>query len=321
MTKISNNDSDNTLNPQDMNIKSLILTIESVPVLLDSDVAMLFGYETRDLNKAATRNIERFPSEFRFQLTAEKIEEILKPQTATLSSDDNLMFQIGTSRLENHFQKQTHGGRRKRPYVYTEHGIIMLAGILRNKTAVEVSINITKAFVEMRRFLNTNRDVFAKMVSIDNKLLEHDRKFDEVFDLLQQPEAFKQNIFFKGQFYDAFTLVIGLIEKAMISITIIDNYVDDSVLDMLTHKKAGVTVTIITVNPNRLSSHFLNKFTAQYGGIKIVASKDFHDRFVILDCTEVYTFGASLKDLGSKCFEVSKSEDSARFISYIQGII
>jgi len=321
MTITNINEPDNTLNRPDENIKDLILIIRGMPVLLDSDIAMLYGYETRDLNKAATRNIERFPAEFRFQLTIEETEKLKESKHLTTRDRELLMFQNGTSKNKDDASIENRGGRRKRPYVYTEHGIIMLAGILRNKTAVEVSINITKAFVEMRRFLNTNRDVFAKMVSIDNKLLEHDRKFDEVFDLLQQPEAIKQNIFFKGQFYDAFTLVIGLIEKATTDITIIDNYADNSVLDMLASKKAGTTATIITANPGKLSSGHINMFTVQHGAVKIVASNDFHDRFVILDHKEVYAFGASLKDLGKKCFEVSKSEDPARFISYVQEVI
>ena len=265
MAKVNSNDMDHTMIQPNVNIKNLILTVRDVQVLLDSDVAILYGYETKSINLAARRNIDRFPSEFRFQLTSEEAARILKSQTVTSSEKEILKFHFETSSYENNMSAKTHGGRRKLPYVYTEHGIIMLAGILRNKTAVEVSINITKAFVEMRRFINTNRDVFAKMVSIDNKLLEHDLKFDEVFDLLQQPEVIRQNIFFKGQFYDAFTLVNGV--------------------------------------------------------IKIIASNDFHDRFIILDHKEVYAFGASLKDLGKKCFEVSKSEDPARFISYMKGII
>jgi hypothetical protein len=197
----------------------------------------------------------------------------------------------------------------------------MLAGMLKNDTAVQVSVNITKVFVEMRKFINANHDVFAKIVSIDNKLLEHDRKFDEVFDLLQQPEAVKQNIFYKGQFFDAFKLVASLIEKAKTGIIIIGNYADNSVLDILANKKVGVAVTIITANPNKFSPQYLSKFSTQHGVVNIVTSKDFHDRFIILDEKEVYAFGASLKDLGNKCFEVSKCEDSGRFVSYAQGMI
>jgi len=290
------------------NVKDLIFTARGVQVLLDSDVASLYGYETKNVNKAATRNADRFPPEFRFQLTVEEVEEILR-------------FQIGTSSGANSLTDASYGGRRYLPYVYTEHGIIMLAGILRSKTAVQVSIGITKAFVEMRRFINANSEIFAKMASIDHKLLEHDHKFDEVFDLLQQPETIAQSIFYKGQFFDAYKLVISLIKKAKTRIIIIDNYVDSSVLDMLTNKKDSVVTIIITAAPNKLPQQDIKKFIAQYGSVKIVVSKNFHDRFIIVDDNEVYAFGASLKDLGKKCFEVSRSEDAARFIPYVQSII
>jgi len=239
----------------------------------------------------------------------------------TSRSTANLRFQKGTSSLPSEAHKEEHGGRRYLPYVYTEQGIGMLSGILKNETAVQVSIGIMNAFVEMRRIINTNRDVFAKIVSIDNKLLEHDRKFDEVFDLLQQPEIIKQNVFYKGQLYDAFTLVMKLIEKAVTSIIVVDNYADNSVLDMLADKKPGVSVVIVTANPGKISVQYLNKFITQYGPVKVVTSKEFHDRFIVLDEKDVYAFGASLKDLGNKCFEVSKVEDTKYFLAYLQGII
>ena len=303
MVNISTDDNSITQGQKASNIKDLIITVRGVQVLLDCDVAMLYGYEKRALNQTAKRNEERFPERYRFQLTREEYEQLpLKSQYVIL--------------------KKGRGQHVKKfPYAYTEHGISMLAGLLRNKTAVQVSINIIDAFIEMKKFVNVNRDVFAKIVSIDNKLLEHDRKFDEVFDLLQLPEVIKQNIFYKGQFYDAFTLVADLIEKATTSIIVIDNYADNSVLEMLAGKKSGVSITIITANPGKISIQLLNKFIAQYGPVKVVASKDFHDRFVILDEKDVYAFGASLKDLGNKCFEVSKVEDTARFLSYVQGLI
>ena len=289
-------------------IKSLILTVRGTQVLLDSDVALLYGYEVKNLNRAATRNEDRFPPEFRFQLTAQELEQVLRFQNGTSNSTDNT---TGENR----------GGRRYLPYVYTEHGIIMLAGVLRNEKAVQVSIGITKAFVEMRRFIHANNEIFTKIMSIDNKLLEHDRKFDEVFDLLHPPEIIRQNIFYKGQFYDAYELIIRLVKKAKSSIIVIDNYANSSVLDMLTNKKESVVIVIITANPGELSSEHLKRFVVQYGAVEVMASRDFHDRFIIVDKNEVYAFGASLKDVGKKCFEVSKSEDPARFMAYVQSII
>lgn len=301
--------------PQEENIKSLILSVRGMQVILDSDVARLYGYETKNINRAAARNKDRFPSEFRFQLTQDEVDQILRCQTGTLNEADSSRFQTGTL-------KNGRGSNIKYlPYVYSEHGVIALAGVLRSKIAAQVSIGIVKAFVEMRKFISANRDVFAKMVSIDNKLLEHDRKFDELFDLLQQPETVKQSIFYKGELYDALTLIISFIKKAKTSIVIIDNYANGSVLDMLAEKKSGVSVTIVTANPDKISQQRQQSFAAQYGTVKVVQSNDFHDRFIILDGTEVYAIGASLKDVGKRCFEVSQNEDIARFIAYVQGVI
>jgi hypothetical protein len=306
-------------------IKGLILTIRGKQVLLDSDVARLYGYETKKINQAASRNIKRFPIEFRFQLLNEEVDGLLKSQIVTsssLSGYPNLRSQFATSNLTS---STMHGGRRKRPYVYTEQGIGMLSGLLRNDTAVQVSIGIMNAFVEMRQFISANRDVFANIASINRRLLEHDGKFleqgakiDEVLELLNSPEMAKQNVFYKGQFYDAFKLVVEILRSANKSITIIDNYADDSVLDMLACKKAGVSVVIVTGNPSKLSQQHLAKFAAQYGQAQVVQCKDFHDRFIILDSKDVYAFGASIKDLGNKCFGIWKMEDTAaQFVDYV----
>jgi hypothetical protein len=290
-------------NPPVEDIKNLILTIRGKQVLLDSDVAMLYGYEKRSINQAAKRNEDRFPERYRFQLTmAEYLQLPSKSQSVILD----------TGRGQN---------IKKLPWAYTEQGVSMLAGLLRNPTAVQVSLGIIDAFVEMRKFINANRDVFAKLVSIDNKLLEHDKKFDEVFDLLQAPETAKQFIFFKGQFYDAFKLVSDIIKKAKRQIIIIDNYCNDAVLDVLTKKDSSVAVVVITANSAKMTQQCLGNFSKQYGPVRIIKSKDFHDRFIIVDNKEVYAFGASLKDLGKKCFEVSKNEDTERFVAYVDSII
>jgi phage regulator Rha-like protein len=293
--------------PSAEDIKGLILTIRGKQVLLDSDVARLYGYETKYINQAAKRNVARFPERYRFQLTLGETEQIRsKSQFVTLN----------TGRGTN---------IKKLPFAYTEQGVSMLAGLLRSDVAVQVSLRIIDAFVEMRQFISANRDVFANIASINQRLLEHDGKFleqgakiDEVLDLLNSPEMAKQSVFYKGQFYDAFKLVIEIIGKATKSITIIDNYADDSVLDMLTCKKAGVSVAIVTSNPNKLSQQHLAKFTAQYGQAQVVQCMDFHDRFIILDSKDVYAFGASIKDLGNKCFGIWKMEDTAaQFVAYV----
>jgi hypothetical protein len=293
-------------------IKGLILTIRGRQVLLDSDVARLYGYETKYINQAAKRNEDRFPERYRFQLTLEEAEQISsKSQIVTLNAnmEKAMRSQIVTASKRN---------ERHLPFAYSEHGVSMLAGLLRSPTAVQVSLGIIDAFIEMRQFLNANHDVFAKLVRIDNKLLDHDRKFDEVFDLLQTPDTVKQSVFYKGQFYDAFKLVIGIIKSAKKSLIIIDNYADDSVLDMLTQKNNGVSVAVVTSNPGKLSQQSLTKFSSQYGQLQIVECKDFHDRFIISDSKDVYAFGASIKDLGKKCFGIWKMEDNAtQFVTYV----
>ena len=166
-------------------IKNLIYTIRGKQIMLDSDVAMLYQYETKNVNKAVKRNIDRFPEEFCFQLTENEFE--------------TLRFQIGTSKQNLKINDELRGGRRYLPYVFTEQGIAMLAGVLKNDIAIKVSINIIKSFIEMRKFISLNGQVFERLTNMEYKLLEHDKKFDEVFDQLQLEENIKQRIFFEGQ--------------------------------------------------------------------------------------------------------------------------
>ena len=275
------------------NIKNFIYTIRGKQVMLDSDVAMLYHYETKNINKAMKRNIERFPEDFCFQLTEKEVE--------------NLRFQFGTSSLE----KENYGGRRYLPYVYTEQGISMLAGVLKNEIAVQVSISIIRAFIEMRRFISLNGQVFQEINDIKGQLLEHDKKFDEVFDELQrkQESEFKQSIFFDGQIYDAYSLVIDIIKSAKQEILIIDNYIDDSVLKMLSKKNKDVEVVILTTQNSNIRKLDIQKFNKQYPVLKLAYTNKFHDRFIIIDNRELYHIGASLKDLGKKCFAISKIDD------------
>ncbi len=287
-----NKESDIEKNETD-NIKSLIYTIRGKQVMLDSDVAMLYHYKTKNINKAMKRNIERFPEDFCFQLTEKEVE--------------NLRFQFGTSSLE----KENYGGRRYLPYVYTEQGISMLAGVLKNEIAIQVSISIIRAFIEMRRFILLNGQVFQEIDDIKGKLLEHDRKFDEVFDELQrkQESEFKQSIFFDGQIYDAYSLIIDIIKKAKQKILIIDNYIDDSVLKMLLKKNKDVEVVILTTQNSNIRKLDIQKFNKQYPVLKLAYTNKFHDRFIVIDNKELYHIGASLKDLGKKCFAISRIED------------
>ncbi len=281
-------------------IKNLIYTVRGKQVILDSDVAMLYHYPTKRVNETVKRNKERFPEKFCFQLTEDETE--------------NLRSQFATSSLA----KENYGGRRTLPYVFTEQGIAMLSGLLRNEIAIQVSINIMNAFVEMRRFLSTNGQVFDRLSNVEYKLLEQDRKlsnheknFEAVFNELQKnkQDEFKQKIFFDGQIYDSYSLIIDIIKTAKNKILIIDNYIDDTILKMLSKKNKDVEVVILTSQNSNLTKLDINKFNKQYPTLKVATTNKFHDRFVVIDNKELYHCGASLKDLGKKCFAISKIED------------
>ena len=185
----------------------------------------------------------------------------------------------------------------------------MLAGVLKNDIAVKVSINIIKSFIEMRKFISLNGQVFERLTNMEYKLLEHDKKFDEIFNQLQLEENIKQRIFFDGQIYDAYSLIIDIIKKANKKILIIDNYIDDSVLKMLAKKKNNVEVVILTSNKSNIQNIDIQKFNKEYPILKVTRTNKYHDRFIIIDNKEMYHLGASIKDLGKKCFGINKIED------------
>lgn len=283
-------------------IKSLIYTIREKQVMLDSDVAMLYHYETKYINLAVKRNKERFPENFCFQLTKEEF--------------DNLRLQFATLNYQTDNKRKV--TRKYLPYVFTEQGIAMLSGLLKNEIAIQVSINIMNAFVEMRKFLVANEPVFERLSNVEYKLLDQDRKlsnheknFEKIFDELQKnkKEQFSQKIFFDGQIYEAYSLIIDIIKTAKKKILIIDNYIDDSILKMLSKKNKDVEVVILTSQNSNLSKLDINKFNKQYPTLKVAITNKFHDRFIIIDNKELYHCGASLKDLGKKCFAISKIKD------------
>ena len=284
-------------------IKNLIYNIRGKQVMLDSDVAMLYHYETKNINKSMKRNIERFPEDFCFRLTENEI--------------NSLRFQTGT------LNKNGRGQHSKYlPYVYTEQGISMLAGVLKNDIAIKVSLNIIRAFIEMRKFIVNNGQVFERLTNVEYKLIEHDKKFDEIFNELQKNEEnkFQQQIFYNGQIYDAYSLIVDIIKSAKNRVVIIDNYVDDSILKMLAKKENNVEVVILTSSNTNISKLDVTKFNKQYPTLKVATTNNFHDRFIVIDGTELYHCGASLKDLGKKCFAINKIEDN-RFIGFVEQII
>lgn len=206
------------------------------------------------------------------------------------------------------------------PYVFTEQGIAMLSAVLKSDIAVEVSVKIMNSFVEMRRFLLSNQELFSRLDRIEIKQLETDRKFEEVFNYIAANTEVKQNIFFNGQIYDAFSFIVGLVQKAKKEIILIDNYVDVNTLNILCKKNQNVDVVIVTAGKGSLSTKDITKFNAQYPKLSLKTATDFHDRFLILDKTEVYHIGASIKDAGKKSFGITKIEDKDLIISLVNKV-
>lgn len=278
-------------------IKNLIYTIRGKQVMLDSDLATLYQVATKNLNKAVKRNIDRFPEDFCFQLAEEEYA--------------SLRFQIGTS---NNGETAVRGGRRYMPYAFTEQGISMLSAVLHSETAVRVSIGIMRAFVEMRRFLANNALIFERVNEIEIRQLTFQKnteeKFNEVFHYISEHEESSQKIFFNGQIYDAFSLLVDLVSRAQKRLVLVDNYVDINTLNILAKKKENVEVIVYTVTGTRLSVKDVNNFNQQYPILRVNYTGVFHDRFLIIDDTYAYHIGASMKDAGKKCFGISLINDT-----------
>lgn len=272
---------------KESNIKNLIYTIRDKQVMFDSDLARLYQVETRTLNQAVKRNIERFPTGFRFQLTQVEF--------------DNLMSQFVISSL--------HGGRRKRPYCFTEQGVAMLSAVLKSEIAIKISLQIMTAFVEMRKVISSQYLVSKKFEQIDNRFLEYDENFNKIFKALENNDL-KNNsgIFFNGQIFDAYVFVSDLIKSAKVEIILIDNYIDESVLVLLNKRNNNVNVKILTNIENKNLKLDLEKYSQQYESMNIKNFKNSHDRFLIIDNQELYHIGASLKDLGKKWFAFSRMD-------------
>ena len=195
------------------------------------------------------------------------------------------------------------------PYMFTEQGIAMLSAVLKSDVATKVSVNIMRAFVEMRKFVLSNREMFARLDRVELKQLETDKKLEEVFNYIASNTEVKQKIFFDGQIYDAFSFIADLIGKAQSKLILIDNYVNVNTLNILCKKRSGVDVLIATAGKGSLTTKDINKFNAQYPSLSVKTTTDFHDRFLIIDDMEGYFIGSSIKDAGKKSFAITKMED------------
>ena len=294
---IVDNTNSESITPSAFEIQNLIYVIRGKQVMIDSDLAMLYQVETKRLNEAVKRNMSRFPQRFCFQLTKEEC--------------DYLKSQIATSKLID--TTNTHGGRRKLPYAFTEQGIAMLSSVLRSEVAIQASIRIMDTFVEMRKYMSNTSLLYEKMNSLEIRQLAYqeqtDKQFEQVFDYIASHKENNQKIFFDGQIFDAFCILINLVQQAEKQIILIDGYVDIATLNILSKKQANVKTCIYTLPSTKLTEKDIANFNAQYPRLEVKQTTAFHDRFLILDNTYGYHIGASIKDAGKKCFGINKIED------------
>lgn len=268
-------------------IENRIFTIRGNQVMIDRDLAEMYNVETKVLNQAVKRNIERFPELFRFQLTDSEKNELV----------------TNCDRFENLKHSSNN------PYAFTEQGVAMLSAVLRSDTAIKVSIQIINAFVEMRKLIANHNGLLQRMEGVERKLLETDHKFEQLFRALENKDAIpSQGVFFDGQIFDAYELASRIIRSAKKSIVLIDNYIDENTLTHLAKKGKDVNVVILTKTINKQLQLDLKKANSQYGNFAAKTFTQSHDRFLIIDEKEVYHLGASLKDLGKKWFAFSKLE-------------
>ena len=273
-----------------LNIEDMIYEIRGRQVMLDCDLAKLYNVETKRINEAVKNNPDKFPERFYFRINENEFF--------------SLKSKISTSK----------GGSRKGHNVFTEQGIAMLSTILKSKVAVETSIRIMDAFVKMRKYISAN---LIEQDNMKNMLIKHDNEIkllQESFSKLEEKEKIN-HIFYEGQIYDAYSLLIDIFNEAKKEIIIIDNYADKSILDMITN--LNVKVIIVTKKFNLLKDIDIKKYNKQYHNLKVIYSDKFHDRFIIIDKKVLYHSGASYKDLGNKCFAINKIEDN----EYLKNIL
>ncbi len=271
-------------------IQSRIFTIRSTQVMVDRDLADVYSVETKVLNQTVKRNLNRFPKIFRFQLTDKEKKELV----------------TNCDRFKNLKHSSVN------PYVFTEQGVAILSSILRSETAVRVSIQIMQAFIEMKKFISNNAGIFQRLEKVEIKQIETDQKFKQIFEALEDKSIKpRQGIFYNGQIFDAYVFVADLIKSAKKSILLIDNYIDESVLQLFSKRNKKVSITIHTKNFTKILKQDLKKYNSQYSPITIKEFSKAHDRFLIIDKKIVYHFGASLKDLGKKWFAFSKMDIGA----------
>ena len=271
-----------------------IYKVRGIQVMIDRDLAELYGVETKQLNRAVKRNIERFPEDFMFQLTK---EECLRCQIGTLNTGQGQHMKY-------------------LPYAFTEYGIAMLSGVLRSETAIAANIRIMRTFANMRKMIADDTDILSRIEVLEYNQLELNQKIDRTDDKVEllmkkmEKETPVQGIFFDGQIYDAYTFVADLIRKATYRIVLIDNYIDDTILTMLSKRIAAVKAVVYTRNISKQMQLDIDKHNSQYPPVEVETFTKAHDRFLIID-DQVYLIGASIKDLGKKWFGFTLMENTS----------
>ena len=271
-----------------LKIDERIYSIRGRQVMIDRDLAELYGVETKALNQAVKRNIERFPPSFMFRLKQEEFMELVT--------------------ICDRFEKLKHSSNM--PHAFTEQGVAMLSSVLRSPTAVSVSIRIMESFVKLRQFMMKNSYMFQRMDILEMRLAETESKVGSIMKMIDNDKRIpQQGIFFDGQIYDAYSFVAELIRKATKRIVLIDNYIDDTVLTLLSKRAAGVEATIYTGKISKQLQLDIDRHNGQYSPIEVRTFSKAHDRFLIID-DEVYLIGASIKDLGMKWFGFTLMENT-----------
>lgn len=292
-----------TIKSNKNNIDSMIYDIRGKQVMFDFDLAYLYDYSVKALNQQVKRNIERFPKDFMFRLTANEVKSVKS--------------QFVTSRKTSMFAGQT-GGVRYLPYVFTEQGVYMLSTVLKGDVAVNQSIAIMRAFRDMRHLIKNNESILGRITSVEIKQLETDKKLNKIYKKFTSNDLPIQKIFYRGQIYDAMSLLTKLVRQAQNKLIVIDNYVDTQTLDLLSKKNKNTKVILFTTkNGNYLNKSEIDKFNKQYGLLKIAVTSSFHDRFLIVDDELTYSIGASLKDAGNKVFAINEIKD----FNIVKGIL
>jgi hypothetical protein len=278
---------ENSLIIDDMNIQNKIYNIRGFQVMLDSDLAQLYGVETKRINEAVKNNPDKFPDDFYFEATDNELEN-----------------------LRSKFSTSSWGGNRYSPKLFTEQGIYMLATVLKSKVATEITVKIIRTFANMRKLIKSNDFYAHQLKELEKRQLiyeiKSDDKFDKIFNALENKQLHPTNgIFYNGQIFDAYVFISDLIKSSKKSIILIDNYIDESILTLFS-KNQNIKIKIYTATISKQLQLDIKKYNQQYNNLEVKITKNFHDRFIILDDCDVYHIGASLKDLGNKIFAFSK---------------